>query len=63
MLVSHIEKENNVLFVMADQILDDQKQEIMFERFEQHEERVIGHGIHEELHAMIHRWSDEFHAQ
>ena len=24
-----------------------------------HEESVIGHGVHEELHSMIHRWSEE----
>jgi hemerythrin-like domain-containing protein len=60
LLKSHIEKENNVLFVMADQILDEAKQDELFEKFEQHEESVIGHGVHEELHAMIHRWADEF---
>lgn len=57
---SHIEKENNVLFVMADKILDDAKQDELFEIFEQHEETVIGHGVHEELHAMIHKWSEKF---
>ena len=56
LLLSHIEKENTALFVMADQILDEAKQDELFEKFEQHEESVIGHGIHEELHAMIHRW-------
>jgi len=60
LLRSHIEKENNVLFVMADQILDDAKQDILFEKFQQHEENVIGHGVHEELHSMIHKWTKEF---
>ncbi len=60
LLKDHIEKENNVLFVMADQILDEAKQDELFEKFEQHEESVIGHGVHEELHAMIHKWSEEF---
>ena len=31
---SHIEKENNVLFVMADKILDDAKQDELFGKFE-----------------------------
>ena len=57
---SHIEKENNVLFVMADKILDDAKQDELFEKFEQYEETVIGHGVHEELHAMIYKWSEKF---
>jgi len=60
LLHSHIEKENNVLFVMADEILDDSKQDELFEKFEQHEENVIGHGVHEELHSMIHKWTEEF---
>ena len=60
LLRSHIEKENNVLFVMADQTLDEARQDELFEKFEQHEETVIGHGVHEELHAMIHKWSKIF---
>jgi hemerythrin-like domain-containing protein len=60
LLRNHITKENNVLFVMADQVLDDTKQDELYVRFEQHEENVIGHGVHERLHSMIHRWSEEF---
>jgi hemerythrin-like domain-containing protein len=59
-LRSHINKENNALFVMADQLLDEANQEALYEKFELHEETVIGHGVHEELHAMIHKWEDEF---
>ncbi len=57
---NHIDKENNALFVMADKVLDDAKQDELFEKFETHEETVIGHGVHEELHSMIHKWEDEF---
>jgi hemerythrin-like domain-containing protein len=60
LLKSHIEKENNVLFAMADQLLDEEIQDALFEKFEQHEENVIGHGVHEELHSMIHNWATEF---
>jgi hemerythrin-like domain-containing protein len=60
LLRNHIEKENNVLFVMADRLLDDASQEDMFNKFEEHEESVIGHGVHEELHSMIHKWIHEF---
>jgi hemerythrin-like domain-containing protein len=59
LLRSHIEKENNVLFVMADDLLSETAQDEMFEKFENHEESVIGHGVHEELHAMIQKWSAE----
>ncbi|MGE5495413.1 MAG: hemerythrin domain-containing protein [Burkholderiales bacterium] len=60
LLRSHIDKENNVLFVMADSVLDEQAQSIMFEKFEQHEENVVGHGVHEKLHAMIDAWAAGF---
>lgn len=60
LLKVHIAKENNVLFVMADQKLDEAKQEELYKQFEHHEENVIGHGVHEELHSMIYKWSKEF---
>ena len=59
-LRNHIAKENSVLFVMADRVLDDATQNGLFEKFEAHEETVIGHGVHEELHSMIRQWEDEF---
>jgi len=60
LLRKHIEKENQVLFVMADKVLDESQQDDMFEKFEQYEESIIGHGVHEELHAMIDSWAREF---
>ncbi len=60
LLRDHIEKENRVLFKMADDLLDGSRQEALFDKFENHEETVIGHGVHEELHAMIHKWEEEF---
>ena len=60
LLRSHRAKKNNVLFMMADKLLDDKKQDELYERFEIHEETVIGHGVHEELHSKIHKWEDEF---
>jgi len=60
LLRNHIAKENNVLFMMADKLLDDKKQDELFEKFENHEETVIGHGVHEELHSKIHNWEEEY---
>ena len=60
LLKKHIEKENNVLFPLADELLDEKRQNELFEKFEQYEETVIGHGIHEKLHTMIHRWAEQF---
>jgi hemerythrin-like domain-containing protein len=60
MLNGHMIKENDVLFEIADRLLDDAKQDSLFKEFEMHEEDSIGHGIHERLHAMIDEWSERF---
>lgn len=60
LLRHHIYKENNALFVMADNVLSEAEQNLMFEKFESREEDVIGHGVHERLHAMISDWAIVF---
>ena len=53
LLRNHIQKENWVLFPMADDVLTEPQLEKLYEGFEAHEEKVIGRGRHEELHAML----------
>lgn len=53
---NHIAKENNVLFPLADKVISEEDQKEMFENFEIHEEDVVGHGVHEQLHKMIDQW-------
>jgi hemerythrin-like domain-containing protein len=60
LLQAHIMKENNVLFMMADRMLNESMQDELFKKFEEHEENVIGHGVHEKLHAKIHEWESQF---
>ena len=60
LLRQHIDKENGILFRMADRIIEDKDQDALFEQFEQYEESVIGHGVHEKLHAMIDVWAEAF---
>jgi hemerythrin-like domain-containing protein len=60
LLRDHIAKENDVLFVLADRVLDDEKQAELFEKFETWEEKVVGHGVHAALHAQIEIWEKEF---
>ncbi len=60
LLRQHIEKENKVLFMMADKVLDEQAQDLLFEKFEEYEENVMGHNIHEKLHSMIETWAKAF---
>ena len=60
LLRRHIDKENNVLFVIADKVLDEDEQKLIFEQFERYEEDIIGHGVHEKLHSMIDTWAEIF---
>ncbi len=55
LLTQHIEKENNVLFPMADRHLPAAKQEELFEGFEAIERERIGVGKHEEFHELLGR--------
>jgi hemerythrin-like domain-containing protein len=57
LLKDHIEKENNVLFVMADNLLSEKNQEELLEGFERIEEERIGIGKHEEFHGLIKKLS------
>lgn len=53
LLRNHIEKENNVLFMMADKVLDEKEQSDMYEAFERMEIEKIGAGKHEEYHKLL----------
>ncbi len=53
LLQTHIWKENNVLFPMADQVLPPEQQDALFDAFEAHEVKLIGPGRHNELHALL----------
>ena len=53
LIKGHIQKENGVLFPIAERALDKDRLEQLFEAFEEHEENVIGHGRHEKLHELL----------
>jgi hemerythrin-like domain-containing protein len=53
LLRNHIQKENMMLFPMTEKMLTEAQLEQLYEGFEEHEEKVIGQGRHEELHAML----------
>jgi hemerythrin-like domain-containing protein len=57
LLKGHIEKENTVLFVMADSLLSEKRQDELFEGFEKIEVERIGVGKHEEFHGLIKKLS------
>ncbi len=60
LLTHHIEKENKVLFEMADAKLDATKDKELFEAFEQLERDRIGPGKHEEFHELLNRLEQEY---
>jgi hemerythrin-like domain-containing protein len=53
LLKQHIEKENHVLFPMADESLAPERQENIAERFDNFEKEEIGAGRHEAFHKMM----------
>ena len=58
LLRGHIDKENNVLFPMADRLLPDADAAKIMERFEEIERDRVGVGKHEAYHDMLHRLKD-----
>jgi len=57
LLASHIFKENNILYKMADMHLTEDDQHELLTRFEQLQEEVIGRVKHEEYHKLLDRLS------
>jgi hemerythrin-like domain-containing protein len=53
LLHAHLDKENNVLFVIAEQMLTPGEQASLVEGFEKLEVEKIGAGRHEQIHAMM----------
>ncbi len=53
LLRAHIQKENNVLFVMAERVLSDDEQAELARGFENVEIEKMGPGTHERLHSVM----------
>ncbi|MEJ2111943.1 MAG: hemerythrin domain-containing protein [Acidobacteriota bacterium] len=60
LLRQHINKENNILFPMADRVLDASKDNNLFASFEKLEKDQIGEGKHEEFHALLKKLRDKY---
>ena len=58
LLTQHIDKEDNVLYPLANNSLSDEKQDELRKGFEEVERNVIGEGRHEEFHGLIHHLKD-----
>lgn len=59
LLRQHIEKENNILFVMAENLLSAEEQARLATEFDRVETEKIGAGTHERLHQMMDRLAAE----
>ncbi len=53
LLGQHIDKEDNILYPMADMHLSKREQDELLEKFEKVEEERIGPGRHEEFHKLL----------
>ncbi len=60
LLTQHIDKEDNILYPMADMQLSEEAQHELIEEFEKLEQERIGIGGHEELHELLHRLKDKY---
>jgi hemerythrin-like domain-containing protein len=58
LLQSHIEKENKVLFPLADKILSGEDQKELEEEFDRVEKIETGEGVHEKYHQLAHEIAD-----
>ncbi len=63
LLRSHIQKENNILFVMAERILTSEEQSELAGEFERLEVEKMGEGTHERLHCLMHQLRAEIFAR
>lgn len=61
LLQGHIDKENNVLYPIADRLLSEADEAKMIERFEEIERDRVGVGKHEAYHDMLHRLKEIYH--
>jgi hemerythrin-like domain-containing protein len=53
LLLSHMDQENTRVFPLADRLLPSEKQSELAHAFEAYEDKVMGAGQHEELHATL----------
>lgn len=60
LLSGHIQKENNILFPMADKVIPGEEQNRLIDDFEKVEAEIIGQGTHERFHDLLDRLKSEY---
>ncbi len=59
LLRAHIDKEDHVLFPLADRLLTSEDQQTILKSFEKHEAEEIGSGVHDRYHQLAHELAQE----
>ena len=60
LLSQHIQKEDNILYPIANEILTPADQKEMEAGFEEVESKIMGPGVHEKYHHMIEDWEKKY---
>lgn len=60
LLLEHINKEDNILYPMADQVLTDEDQQDLAREFDAVEHERLGHDEHERYEALVERLEQEY---
>lgn len=60
LLNQHIQKEDEVLYPLADKLFSEKQQQEMVEQFAQIETERLGAGTHEKFHGLLHQLQDEY---
>ncbi|MGQ9731429.1 MAG: hemerythrin domain-containing protein [Candidatus Zipacnadales bacterium] len=58
LLRAHIDKEDNILYPMADQLFTPGDQRALTEAFEKIEAEEIGEGVHDKYHRLAHEFAE-----
>ena len=60
LLRNHINKENNILFPMADKLLDSEKRSAMLSEFKNMEKEILGDTIYERYFKLLEKLKDKY---
>ena len=58
LLKEHIQKENEILFKIADDVIPADEQKALLRSFEEHEAKEIGEGVHEKYLKLVEEWEE-----
>ncbi|MGE5623751.1 MAG: hemerythrin domain-containing protein [Methanocella sp.] len=63
LLRAHIQKEDRILFPLADRVLSEAEQEALAETFDRVEAEEMGEGVHERYHHLVHELEHQVMAE